>query len=347
MNKPKVTHTEDIFTDYYKKYEDSTLQKRLNEKYAPKPYYSKYKSLKLIVLVSSYLFNTFSGITASTLIYFFALEITGYWIIASIITLCFIIILEISKRKVNSISFKDILQFKKLNVFLVITALLLAGMSISFSYYGSKRMVNQFSSIPTLLDKSTAVESLEAELSDVDRQIKDARGTKWRGTTTSKSQETIAVLSQQKLALQNEINRISNRIDQKNDATLNIHNAEVRLNAYHFALLTLLFELLFLLSTLYLEYYDYRSFAEFATLDKVATTDNRTSNQAKEEKEAVATDRNGVNRSVLEAAIKNAKANRDAYKAKLRKGEGSVATNEKGIKRWEAKIKELERMLPL
>ena len=53
-----------------------------------------------------------------------------------------------------------------------------------------------------------------------------------------------------------------------------------------------------------------------------------------------------IDPTILVAAIKNAKANLSAYQAKLKQGKGTDKTNQAGIERWQAKIKELEALLP-
>ena len=133
-NKPML-NAEDVFEDSYKEFQESSLYNRLNDKFKPIPYYKKYRPLRWIALLSSYLFNVFSGLTSSLLVYYFANELTGNWMIATFITLAFIVILETSKRKTSSIFFKDVIQYRKVNMLLLLFGLLLAVMSIYCFYF--------------------------------------------------------------------------------------------------------------------------------------------------------------------------------------------------------------------
>lgn len=138
MDDKPILNAENVFEDSYKEFQETSLYGRLNDKYKPIPYYKKYRPLRWIALISSYLFNVFSGLTSSLLVYYFDYELTDNWLIASFITTAFIVILEISKRKTSSILFKDVTQYWKLNTLLLLFGLLLTGRSASCSYFGSK-----------------------------------------------------------------------------------------------------------------------------------------------------------------------------------------------------------------
>jgi len=255
------------FDGQFQQFNQSKIAQRLREKYQPKPYYKKYQVLRWLVLIASYVINIFSSLTASTLVTLFAYSILDKWIPSILAAAVFLILLELSKRLTASAIFKDALQFKNFNLGLMAIVLLLSSMSIVFSFYGSKESVRMFTTAPILVSEDSLINSIENEKVILLDQIKEARATTWAGVTTSKSQKTIEILTGQIAQLDSEIINIRNRTILSNDNTIKYHNEETEINAYYFGLVTLLLEFLFLLSAFYLEFYDYRSFAEFSVID--------------------------------------------------------------------------------
>lgn len=254
------------FAEHFQQFQETRLFKRLEKKFTPLPYYLKYRLLYWLTIAASYLFNVFSAITASTLVYFFVFGLSQSVLFSVGCTIAFIIIIEIAKRKTNGVFFKDWLQFKKISFSLLAISLLLLALSVTFSYFGSKQLVQNFSESPELIANDTIINPLQAQIKAIDEQIADARNTRWHGTTTSKSQKTIEILSMQKLALQDRLLNVANKTDADNENINVKHSKAVYLKAEYFALVTLLLELGFIFCAFYIEYYDYRSYAEFSTI---------------------------------------------------------------------------------
>lgn len=331
------------FEREFQAFQESTLYNRLEDKFKPVPYWKKYKTVKRITSVSSYLFNVLSGITAASLVYFFLLKLTNQWL-AITCTILGITLLELFKRKLSGLTFKDYLMNRQILYLPIILLVGLSAMSILSSYYGSKELVFNFSVTAPVTDIKDATADIDSKILSIDEQIHEARNTKWLGTTTSASQTTIISLNKQKELLLAEKIRITAQVDKKNGLIEIQHLQEITINANHFALLTLLLEFLFLASTFYLQYYDFRSYVEFTTpLQTVATKDTPEFNALQEENNnSVAT----IPPDIIIGAIKNTKSNIAAFKSKLKKGEGTTTANQKGIERWQRKLEELEQLLP-
>ena len=360
-NKP-ILHSEDVFDDSYQEFQESSLFNKLNRKYKPVPYYKKYKPLKLITLVSSYLFNVFSGLTASTLVYFFAYELTNQAVLAGFITTAFIVILELSKRKTSSIFFKDLLQYQKLGYLLLGFGLLLTGLSVTCSYFGSKKIVREFSVAP-IIDVDDLIYPLTEETLELDNQIALARDTKWKGTTTSTSQKTIASLSEQKAVIQAEIFRIKAGTENKNREIIAKHQQQTTVNANHFAIVTLLLELLFVITAFYLEYYDFRSYLEFSKVVKTKADDSNITVYTTEIQEDCDDKNDSVNTEVITTerivykditseeailkAIKHVKSRISSAKYRLAHNIGKKETSERNIEKFLKELEELESLLPV
>jgi hypothetical protein len=259
--------TNNVFSEAFDHFTDTALYSRLVEKFKPKPYYIKFKPLRVIALVASYLFNVFSGVTASVLVFFFAYGLTGSTIAAGIITTAFLAVLEITKRRTFGVLFRDAMQYRKASpglIALALFALTISGLSITSSYFGADRTIREFTADPQLVNADTITAPIRAELAEIDQQITDARNTKWMGTTTRTSQQAIKNLTEQKAALVARLVEIESRADRRNDQLEQEHQARTEITAGHFAAVTLFLELLFILCAFYLEFYDYRSLAEFA-----------------------------------------------------------------------------------
>ena len=206
-------------------------------------------------------------------------------------------------------------------------------------------MVFEFSNTPVMETIDITTLELQQQIDNLDAQILAARNTKWKGTTTTASQRTIESLSSQKDNLLSELIRVRKRTDTQNDKIQVQHKNTLQLNAHHFALVTLLFELLFIITAFYLEYYDFRCYLKFK---KYSFANLRLPTESIDDDITVAAPvtTDNIDVTILQAAIKNAKANLSAYKSKMKSGEGTVLSNQKGIKRWQKKNEELKKLLP-
>lgn len=267
FNLPTSDHFADAFDDFQK----STMFSRLVEKFEVKPYWKKYRLLRLVALVASYAFNVFSAVTAAALVYFFTLGLSGHWLPAGLATITALTLLEASKRNTNGLLWRDLLQFKKIGAGLAGTVLLLSVLSVASSYFGAKRVISEFTPPAQVVNVDSAAAQITAQIAAIDQQISEARRTTWKGITTTTSARTIDKLTTQKTALLEELTRTRARVDQVNDTTTAAHTTTTHLKAEYFGLITLLLELLFVLTAFYLEYYDFRSLAEFATPDDQQT----------------------------------------------------------------------------
>ncbi len=361
--------TNDLFAEHFETFQQSATFERLQKKFTPLPYYLKYRSLKWIALIASYLFNIFSALTASTLVYFFALSLTGNWLPSAAITLAFLSILEISKRKTAALLFKDRLQFQKTVKGLATVGLLLIGLSVAFSYFGAKRLVEQFTPPPTLVNADSLKAPVLDQLAALDLQIEQARQTQWKGTTTTASQRTIETLSRQKETHYKELQRIGERTDTLNDNRQGVYFRETYLKAKYFAAVTLLLEMLFILCAYFLEYYDYRSFIEFAytkgvrPLQPVPTIKEDTNQDTQlvpihrntgkpDDKKGAAQPLskdilalNGFAKQAVNKAIKHVNGRIASAKYRLRNNIGRPETSTRNIEKHNTELMELQTML--
>lgn len=256
---PTVNPHAETFDDFGNK----RLFDRLQQKFKPKPYFKQYQTLQRVVLASSFVFHILSAATASAFIYLFIEKLIPSFFAAAGVTVVALVALEISKRETSSRLFHDGLQFGKMSPGLLAAVLALAAVSTACSYFGAERAVVEMTPPPTLTSSDSVTAPLRAQLSSIDQQITDARATTWKGKTTTRSQRTIDRLTKQKETILAEVVRQQQRIDSRNDATETEHTTTTETNATGFAAFTLTCELLLILCLWYLQFYDYRSFAEY------------------------------------------------------------------------------------
>lgn len=265
------------YTEQYIKYNESNLATKLEEKFAPKPYRQRYKPFRFLGLLSSYILNVFSCITASAFVYFFLESLLDNIYISSSITFIFLIIAESAKRSSSSRIIIDYFVYKTWNIPFIIFSLALIAMSIVFSYNGSQTIILKYSSPPDLIDEEKEIGYQFAMITDINQQIALARETKYNGTTTRTSQKTIDKLTDQLSILQNELSQTKANIQERNNALIREHESILGNKALYMALFTSVLELLFLVCIWYLQYYDYRTYIELKGVDVKQATKEATS----------------------------------------------------------------------
>lgn len=346
--------TENPFSIHFDEFQSSTLFKRLEQKFTPLPYYQEYKILRWVILTLSFLFNVLSGITASVLVIFFVFNISNSWIVGGVCTTVFIILLEIAKRKTNGLLFKQLYQFRKLNKFLLGMSTLFVCLSIGLSYFGSKQLVTKLHTAPVLVQTTSLTAPLQEQIALIDTQIASARKTTWKGITTTTSQRTIETLTAQKVALQKRLLDVTTNAESTNNTTMTNHQNKVYLKSEYFALITLGLELAFVLCVCYLEYYDYRSYAEFSNIQlhkdnndysdiNLAYTRDRTDIQPLQNTDNSAKTRPATD--VIERAIKQVKGRIASAKYRIRNRIGKPETSQQNINKFTSELQKLEGLL--
>jgi hypothetical protein len=256
--------TSNPYDGLHKDFNNSRLFKRLKEKHQPKPYWKSNRKMYLAVLSTSYLFNILSALTAAALVFMFVMGLTNSATISAVITAAALLSLEYMKRETAGKLFHGALQFKSAPSGLIATVVLLSGISTTASYFGAEATVMQFTRPVQLTDMSDQIAPLEGQIKEIDDQIKSAAQTTWQGKMTPRAQRTVDRLSASKAALTDELVRVRQRTDEINDEATYEHEETTAMNASAFAFFTAFSELALLLCLFYCQYYDFRSFAEYA-----------------------------------------------------------------------------------
>jgi len=190
-----------IFTKSFQQFDEKTFFENLENKIKPQSYFHKYQGFKNTVLALSYLFNVISALTASYLVFWLIKWLTGIAIVAYLLAGIFLFFIEQLKRKSSSEFFQVLFFKKKIAHGWLILSLAIFGLSVTSTYYGTDKATGDFAPTAPIITQDSVLNILYAQLDTTENQINDARKTKWRGTTTRTSQQTIKELTTQKTQL--------------------------------------------------------------------------------------------------------------------------------------------------
>ena len=280
-NESTTLETKNPHTDLHAEFNNERLFSRLAEKHRPKPYWQQYKKLYVAVNGISFLFNLLSIFTASALVYFFVLGLTGSATVSAALTALLLFFLEYMKRETSGKLFHGWLQFKSAPAGMVLAVIGLACISTTASYYGADATVRQFTAPVQLESATEATTETAAHIAGIDGQIRDAKRTTWKGKLTPAAQRTVDRLTATKERLIGEQIRTRERTDQRNDEAENEHATQTNANAQTFAAFTLVCEIGLIVALFFLQYYDFRSFAEYSHAQRGAPKQARPMTQSR------------------------------------------------------------------
>jgi hypothetical protein len=256
--------TENPHSQHHKEFANSRLFKRLEEKHQPKPYWKQYQGIYRAIVGTSFLFNILSALTASAVVFFFIQGLTGSATASAVITVFLLAVLEYMKRETGAKLFHGYLQFKSAAFGLVATVVLLSAISTAASYFGAAQIVESLTPPPALADVAEETSGIEGQIAGIDQQIQAAQRNTWQGKLTPRAQRTVERLTESRAALTDELTRTRERVDIANDELAETHTGEMTTNASTFALFTLICEIALIACLYFMQYYDYRSFSEYA-----------------------------------------------------------------------------------
>jgi len=259
---------ENIYSQELEKFKVSKLKARLEEKYRIRPFYEQEKLKRNLVLVGSYFLNTFSICTG--LLFIASLLELNIWL-SGAFALFLLGFLEGLKRMTLAPIGKNYYQFSKIKYVPILFGCLLIASSALFSYKGAGLAVRQFSVSPILIDADSIKSAYNSKIEALKAQQADLMKVQYKGTTTRTAIKTVKQLQEEVMALQTQsINDIDNAVAE-NKNILTDSNTIRGDKALYFAMLALILDIFLVISIFYLEYYDFRSLAEFAEIPQKAT----------------------------------------------------------------------------
>lgn len=237
--------------------------KSYHREFTDKNFADSNRPLFILANVTGYFFQFFSAITAAALVYYFAYDITQTVYLSTLTTTMFLLLLEAAKRFISSrffIQFVKSVGKDRFNYPLLSVIVLLASFSLCLSYFGAQRIVKESIATPILLKANT--QDLSVQIRNIDKSIKKAEKTTWKGRITGNAMKAINKLNDQKAVLQNRILELEKATEKENKYIITNTAVETNNKAHYFAATTLLFELLFLLCCYYSKFYKFRSIVD-------------------------------------------------------------------------------------
>jgi hypothetical protein len=356
--------TSSEFNESYEAFKNSHLAQELTEYFRVKPFFEQYATLRHVVHYATYFIHFFAIATSFIGVYMFLLAMVKNELLTGTLTLLFLAIMEVIKRLTIPKAIKEFLQFRKFRIMLVVVSLALTTLSMTLSYYGASDTVLIFTPDAKLTDVEPTKSEFNERINDLRKQRKEIKKTmSWKGVLTPQGAKAYNEVTKQIGLLQIDLNANVSRITASNDDTTKNHNQKTTVRSNFFAAFSLVFDLSLLFCFLFLEYYNYRSFTEFAdhqaaadVEQPTATEKTHTGHESAKTTVAtepitpvatVATDNLGfsLNTNAVQLAIKQAKGIIAAYKAKEKKGEGRPESNAAGLEKWNKELQELEAMV--
>jgi hypothetical protein len=253
--------TNNIFEDAHRQFNKDADFERLREKYRLKSYHESKKNLATVVYGASFMLNIISIATATGCV----VQLLHFPLIPSIIgAVLFLALLEGIKRETIPDAFKAWLQFSKISVLNIGAIVLLFALSCALSYRGAHIGIKHFTPSPETISISAIETDFKARAAVFHANIERAEKMTWKKRITRKGSAIIKDAQTSLAALELAKIEAVKTAQNNNSNTMQAHNDKTANKAYFGAFLALFCDVSLLLCFWYLEFYDFRSFAEFA-----------------------------------------------------------------------------------
>lgn len=373
----KPIPTNDIYDEALSQYVDTNFTQALEKEFEVKPYHVRYKVLYWVAIAFTFLFNFLSFSTGAILVYFFLSAFLYIWL-AGTLTAALAILLEIAKRKTVSVWAKGLFLSKKKGLDLLFVILVLSAISITGSYYGAEKGIKEFT--PNYLDIQAdtlkEVIELKAEIAKLETDVSELKKqTDSKGTIYYKLQPSVNAKELQLTALQAELLDIKKEYRTTNTTAETEHDNSTMVTASNVALIAVFCEVFFILLASWCKYYRYKSYKVLTAIQQAAvaastvapastptpastqlpTNSNQTPTPANSSGNGTGTPtpvpapsptgNGGGQLAQLKRERTRLKKQRSAWNSKLKKGEGTDATNREHIQRLSVEIDSLEQRI--
>ena len=295
MNNSIQVPSENVYDEKSKEFFNSKLAQRLQQKYNPKPFEDTYKPVYTISKIISYFCNLFSILSASTFLFSYLvsifLEIPYPYIWASIFAGTLLISIEVLQRILLPEFLKTLFQygFKVSSLVLLTIILLLSALSLHLSYSGGFDVINKLLSPPTyqapiLADTEVVKKEYNELILNADKDAEAYKSSKlYLGRLSDIHAKAYKELLTVKATLQTAMLDKINNLEAKNETLLATSKAEYKeaLKTHENKLVSkgsgmasfaIFSQVLFFFSILFMEYFDYRTAAQYAFLGNIANS---------------------------------------------------------------------------
>lgn len=347
--------SDDIFADALEKFEESRFAATLENEFRVRPYHEKNRVRYWISVVAGYTFNVLSLATGGGLVFYF-LEAFMPYQLAAILTGLLLFLLEAIKRESIAAAAKEYLQFGKrpLTTWMLVAAL--STVSVIGSFHGARKIIHEHTptAAAVAVDTLPHIAALTSSIDEKNKQIQEARATRYKGTTTNTSTKTIQDLTRQLEPLEAELLLARRSALQEQSDTKTASAVAVAMSAEQFAYFSLVCEALFLLCVWYGVHYRLTSYKEMTAIrqqilvdvEPVATSKGTTAASSSTSKSTTTT--TASSSTLNDTTVGKLKNERtkfrrqlSSYRHRLENNKGNEDTNKRRITELKADIERL------
>jgi hypothetical protein len=319
-----------VYDNHFENIQDTQGIQRLNEKYKVKPFYKEYKGLKIVMDGISYFIQVVTVAVSFVCMVALLSPMLPPSVVA-VVSLGILAIMELLKRLTFRPLVKKYLQFKKVALFNGFLSVAMLAASLFLTFKGGKETVFYLSDAPVLMDIDSAISYDKTRIKELTKELNEIKATQnWRGKLTPVGLKNYNRVLVQIEKHQTKIDGKETELSQKNDKTQTAHLSKTTATANQFQFITVVLDVLLFVLLGWLEYYDYRSYVEFAkvkTLDdtgealndnrkrKASYNDNRLDDNRYTEHEALG---HGEQRTVIKGFRRDSPTFNDAESPKLK-----------------------------
>jgi hypothetical protein len=273
------THSE--FDQSFEHLQNNVEFQRLNDKFKVKPFYLKYKGLKTFLNGFSY-FIQLVTVSVSFVCVVALLAPMMPPLLSYSIAVMALVGIEFLKRLTFRPTVKEFLQFQKIAVFSLFLSLSMLAVSLWLTWNGGKETVFLLSDAPPLLNVDSLTGYEKQRIKELTAQLSEIKKTQsWKGVLTPKGQTSYNRVTAQIEQQQNKLDDKETTLNVKNEKTTTDHQSKTTATANQFRFVTVVLDILLFVLLAWLEFYDYRSFTEFAKLRNDIEKENATFNDVR------------------------------------------------------------------
>lgn len=291
MQKIEIAQT-NVFEEQAKKFANSKLANRLQEKYKAKPYEERRKGLYTLSQIGSWLCNGLAVIASASFVFGFCYSLLAKidfipypTVLALLVSFGGLVFIEGLKRATVPDLFKDVFQygFKGAYIVRVLAIVGLIGVSTFFSYKGGHEFVELVMNAPTYTEPSDKTadnirDRYKGKIADAKKNAEGYRTAKlWHGRLSDQSTKEYNRLLDNVATLEAEENREVQALQEDNreakrlarldfEAEQKAYQSKLKGRGTGFAGFSIFGEILFLFFVWFMERYDYKTATQYAVL---------------------------------------------------------------------------------
>ena len=188
MKKVFDFQTQSEFDQSFEQLQNNVGFQRLNDKFKVKPFYLKYKGVKMFFSAFSYFIQIITVTVSFVCVAAMLTPLMNIYL-AYAITVLSLIGIELLKRLTFKPTVKEFLQFHKVALFSLFLSLSMLSVSLWLTWNGGKETVFLLSDAPELLNVDSLTGYEKTRIKELTGQLSEIKRTQsWKGVLTPKGQ---------------------------------------------------------------------------------------------------------------------------------------------------------------